>query len=30
LDKIMQKIKGEYKVFSVEGGAIHERKGEEA
>ena len=30
LDKIMQKIEGEYKVFSVEGGAIHERKGEEA
>ena len=30
LDKIMQKIEGEYKVFSVEDGAIHERKGEEA
>ena len=29
LDKIMQKIEGEYKVFSVEDGAIHERKGEE-
>ena len=30
LDQIMQKIEGEYKVFSVEDGAIHERKGEEA
>ena len=30
LDKIMQKIEGEYKVFSVEDGVIHERKGEEA
>ena len=30
LDRIMQKIEGEYKVFSVEDGAIHERKGEEA
>ena len=30
LDKIMQKIEGEYKVFSVEDGAIHERRGEEA
>ena len=30
LDKIMQTIEGEYKVFSVEDGAIHERKGEEA
>ena len=30
LDKIMQKIEGEYKVFSVEDGAFHERKGEEA
>ena len=30
LDKIMQKIEGEYKVFSVEDGAIHDRKGEEA
>ena len=29
LDQIMQKIEGEYKVFSVEDGAIHERKGEE-
>jgi DNA replication and repair protein RecF len=30
LDRIMQKIEGEYKVFSVEDGVIHERKGEEA
>ena len=30
LDQIMQKIEGDYKVFSVEDGAIHERKGEEA
>ena len=30
LDQIMQKIEGEYKVFSVEDGMIHERKGEEA
>ena len=30
LDKIMQKIEGEYKVFSVEDGVIHEREGEEA
>ena len=30
LDKIMQKIEGEHKVFSVEDGVIHERKGEEA
>lgn len=30
LDQIMQKIEGEYKVFSVEDGDIHERKGEEA
>ena len=30
LDKILQKIEGEYKVFSVEDGVIHERKGEEA
>jgi len=29
LDKIMKKIEGEYKVFSVENGAIHERKDEE-
>ena len=28
LDKIMKKIEGEYKVFSVEDGAIHERKEE--
>lgn len=30
LDKIMQKIEGDYKVFSVENGRIQERKGEEA
>ena len=30
LDQIMQKIEGDYKVFSVEDGAIRERKGEEA
>ena len=30
LDRIMQKIEGEYKVFSVEDGVIHEREGEEA
>jgi DNA replication and repair protein RecF len=30
LDQIMQKIEGDYKVFSVEDGAINERKGEEA
>ena len=30
LDKIMQKIEGEYKVFSVENGNIHERNEEEA
>lgn len=30
LDQIMHKIEGEYKVFSVEDGDIHERKGEEA
>jgi DNA replication and repair protein RecF len=27
LDKIMQKIEGEYKVFEVADGAIEERKG---
>ena len=27
LDKIMQKIEGEYKVFEVADGAIYERKG---
>jgi len=26
LDKIMKKIEGEYKVFSVENGTIYERK----
>ena len=30
LDKIMKKIEGEYKVFSVENGSIHERIEEEA
>lgn len=30
LDKIMKKIEGEYKVFSVENGTIHERKEQEA
>jgi len=30
LDKIMKKIEGEYKVFSVENGDIHERKEQEA
>ena len=30
LDKIMKKIEGEYKVFSVENGMIQERKDEEA
>lgn len=30
LDKIMQKVEGDYKVFSVENGTVHERKGEEA
>jgi hypothetical protein len=30
LDKIMKKIEGEYKVFSVENGNIHERNEEEA
>ena len=29
-ENAMQKIEGEYKVFSVEDGAIHERRGEEA
>ena len=29
LDKIMKKIEGEYKVFSVENGSIHERIEEE-
>ena len=28
LDKIMQKIEGEYKVFGVENGEIHERREE--
>ena len=30
LDKIMKKIEGEYKVFSVENGAINERKEQES
>ena len=30
LDKIMKKIEGDYKVFGVENGSIHERKEEEA
>ena len=30
LDKIMQKVEGDYKVFSVENGTVQERKGEEA
>ena len=30
LDKIMEKVEGDYKVFSVENGMIQERKGEEA
>ena len=30
LDKIMRKIEGDYKVFSVENGMIQERKDKEA